>query len=94
MNLEDRVRAEWEKQSVELPGRKGFALFDAGHQYGFGLELLNGDRFSAKIPTEWFYMMGPEVTDDRITSGIRMALDGLTSQIARKRIKQGAAHSE
>jgi hypothetical protein len=94
MNLEDRVRAEWEKQSVELPGRKGFALFDAGHIYGFGLELVDGQRFSAKIPTEWFLMHGPDVSDERIASGVRMAVGGLTDQIARQRIKQGAARSE
>lgn len=95
MSLEERLREEWEKHPEPVPGKKFFetANLADGPQYRFGLELLNGWRFAAGIPAEWFSLHG-EVTDDRITSGIRMALEGLTDQIARQRIKEGAAKPE
>lgn len=92
MTIDERLRAEWERHPEPMPGKKTFeaATLSGAVQYRFGIELSNGWRFAAGIPAEWFSLHG-DVTDDRITSGVRMALDGLTSQIARQRIKQGAS---
>lgn len=91
MTLEERLLAEWEKHPNPVPGKKTFKTVQRGQfvEYRFGLEIENGYRFAAGVPDLWFSLHG-EVTDDRITSGVRMALEGLTDQIARQRIKEGA----
>ena len=87
MTIEERVRAEWLKQAVALPGTPAFQTTTHGNDFYWTIELSNGWRFTVKkelaIPEGGF-------TDEQIVELTAKVVGKMADQIARQRIKEGA----